>query len=71
MQTLKLTGEQHCETAGEIETLAHTLGEKVPGQCIWGFINGISNTTERATESCGLICSAAGDEQVFSLKNDE
>lgn len=71
MQTLKLTWEQHCETAGEIETLARALGEKVPGQCVWGFINGVSNTQEKAIESCTLISKAAGNEQVFSLKNDE
>ncbi len=71
MQTLKLTWEQHCETAGEIETLARALGEKIPGQCIWGFINGVSNTREKAIESCTLISNTAGNEQIFSLKNDE
>lgn len=70
MQTLKLTWEQHCGTAGEIETLARALGEKTPGQCIWGFINGVSNTRERAIESSRLISGASGNEQVFSLKND-
>lgn len=71
MQTLKLTWEQHCETAGEIETLARALGEKIPGQCVWGFINGVSNTREKAIESCTLISTTAGNEQIFSLKNDE
>ncbi len=71
MQTLKLTWEQHCETAGEIETLARALGEKTLRQCVWGFINGVSNTQEKAIESCTLISNAAGNEQVFSLKNDE
>ncbi len=71
MQTLKLTWEPHCETAGELETLPRALGEKIPGQCVWGFINGISNTKEKAIESCTLISEMAGNEQIFSLKNDQ
>lgn len=70
MQTLKLTWEQNCEVAGEIETLARKIGEKVDGQCIWGFINGIRNTREEAIESCNLISGKAGDEEVLSLCND-
>lgn len=71
MQSLKLTWHQHCETAGEIETLARALGEKAPQQCVWGFINGVSNTQEKAIESCTLISNVAGNELIFSLKNDE
>lgn len=70
MQTLRLTWEQHCETAGKIDTLARIIGEKVEGQCIWGFINGIRNTREAAIESCNLISGKAGDEEVLSLCND-
>jgi hypothetical protein len=70
MQTLKLTWEQHCEIAGEIDTLARKIGEKVDGQCIWGFINGIRNTREHALESCNLISEKAGNEEVLSLCND-
>lgn len=70
MQTLKLTWEQHCETAGGIDTLARKIGGKVEGQCIWGFINGIRNTREEAIESCNLISGKAEDEEVLSLCND-
>ncbi len=71
MQTLSLTWEQHCETSGELEVLARVVGEKTSGQCIWGFINGIRNTKEKAIKSCNLISSNAGNEQVFSLRNDQ
>jgi len=70
MQTLRLTWKQHCEVAGEIDTLARKIGGKVEGQCIWGFINGIRNTREEAIESCNLISGKAGDEEVLSLYND-
>lgn len=70
MQTLKLTWEQHCETSEEIDTLARIIGEKVEGQCIWGFINGIRNTRDQALESCNLISDKAGNEEVLSLCND-
>lgn len=71
MQTLKLTWEQHCEAAGDVNILARKVGEKLDGQCIWGFINGVSNTKGKAIESCNLISSKAGNEQVFSLQNDQ
>jgi hypothetical protein len=70
MQTLKLTWEQHCKTAGEIDILARKVGKKVEGQCILGFINGIRNTREEAIESCNLISGKAGDEEILSLCND-
>jgi hypothetical protein len=31
---------------GKIDALIRTVGEKKPGQCIWGFINGINNSKE-------------------------
>lgn len=70
MQTFRLTWEQHCEVAGEIDTLARRVGKKAEEQCIWGFINGIRNTREDALESCNLISGKAGDEEVLSLCND-
>jgi hypothetical protein len=71
MQTLRLTWEQHCETAGEIPNLARVIGKKKVGQCIWGFINGVSNTKEKALKSGDLISKSAGNEQVLSLQNDQ
>jgi ribosomal protein S13 len=70
MQTLKLTWEQHCEAAGELELLARIVGEKTKEQCVWGFINGIRNTRENAIESANLISTKAGNEQVVLLQND-
>ena len=71
MQTIKLTWEQHCETAGEIDILARVVGEKVTGQCVWGFINGIRNKKENVIESSNLISSIAENEEVIALKNDQ
>lgn len=71
MQTLKLTREQHCEVGEELDVLARLVGEKIAGQCIWGFINGIRNTKEEAIESSNLISSRAENEQVASLQNDQ
>ena len=70
MQTLRITWEQHCDVAGELETLARKIGERVETQCIWGFINGIRNTREDAIESCNLISNQAEGEEVLSLCND-
>lgn len=55
---------------GEIETLVRAVGKKKPGQCIWGFINGILNFKEGALESAELIVTHTGGEQVLSLPND-
>ena len=71
MQTLKLIWEQHCDVAGELEILARAVGEKVEGQCIWGFINGIRNKRVEAVESSNLISGKAGNELVVSLRNDQ
>lgn len=71
MQTLKLTWEQHCDAAGELDILARMVGQKSSGQCTWGFINGIRNTREEALESSTLISEKAGNDQVVSLRNDQ
>ncbi len=54
----------------EIETLVRTVGKKRPGQCIWGFINGILNSREGALESAELISGYTNGEEVLSLPND-
>lgn len=53
-----------------IDTIVRSIGKKKVGQCIWGFISGMSNTKEKAEASAELICAAAGGETVFSLPND-
>lgn len=45
--------------------------QKSPGQCTWGFINGVRNTREEAIESSALISEKAGNELVVSLRNDQ
>lgn len=56
---------------GKIETLVRSVGSKRKGQCIWGFINGISNNKKTALESASYISKMAKGEQVLSMPNDE
>jgi hypothetical protein len=55
---------------GQIDTLMRCVGEQRKGQCIWAFINGVSNTKDSALESANLISKAAQGERVFSMPND-
>ncbi len=70
MQYLKIPDSKLFPSPGKIDTLIRTVGERKPGQCIWGFINGIDNTKEEALESAEKISKAADGEQVFSMPND-
>lgn len=53
-----------------IATIARTVGQQKPGQCIWAFINGISNNKKRALHSAEIVSMATGGEAVISLPND-
>lgn len=55
---------------GQIETLFRNVGKETPGQCLWAFINGISNTKDYALKSAELISRKTGGEQVLSMPND-
>lgn len=68
--SVQIPEEAISPTQGEIETLVRTLGKKKPGQCIWGFINGILNSREGALESAELISGYTDGEEVLSLPND-
>jgi hypothetical protein len=46
------------------------VGEIREGQCIWGFVNGILNTSAKARASATLICNMTGGEHVWYLTND-
>jgi len=52
------------------EDAVRETGKYRPGQCIWGFINGIWNFDVGAKETLGKISAMAGGEQVWSLIND-
>ena len=47
------------------------LGEEREGQCIWGFVNGVSNTAASALKSARAISKYAKGEKVWSLVNDQ
>lgn len=47
------------------------IGEEKKGQCIWGFVNGISNTAASALQSARAISKYAKGEKVWSLVNDQ
>ena len=68
--SIQIPEEAISPTLGEIETLVRTVGKKKPGQCIWGFINGILNSREGALESAELISGYTDNEEVLSLPND-
>jgi hypothetical protein len=70
MEHIKLSERDYNLSEGQFETICRTLGEKKIGQCIWAFINGISNSREDALKSAQLISDAAEGEQVLSLPND-
>lgn len=55
---------------GQIDTLIRVVGQYRPGQCIWGFVNGVFNTRKDALESANLIAKAANGERVLSMPND-
>lgn len=55
---------------GEIDTILRSVGEKRENQCIWGFINGVWNSTKGGLESAQLISDMAQGEQILSMPND-
>ena len=55
---------------GKLETLFRVVGEKKNKQCVWAFINGISNTRDEALTSAELISKAAGGACVLAMQND-
>lgn len=57
-------------TEKEFKDAVKEVGEVKEGQCIWGFINGIFNTSTRARESATLVSNMAGGEHVWYLVND-
>lgn len=67
---IRMTEEVLPALEGQINTLVRTVGQKSPHQCIWGFINGVSNSKNDALESTNLISTAAAGEMVFSMPND-
>ena len=70
MRNIHITEEQLSPLEGKIDTLIRSVGEKIEGQCIWGFINGIWNAREDALQSALSISTAANGEQVLSMPND-
>src|ERR1700722_19770891 len=47
------------------------VGNHKPGQCIWGYINGIDNTPGDAEAAIQVISNLADGERVWSLTNDK
>lgn len=57
-------------TEKEFKDAVKEVGEIREGQCIWGFINGIFNTSTSAQKSATLISNVANGEHVWYLVND-
>lgn len=71
MQHIQLNEKSLWSSEGQFEVISRSIGEKKQGQCIWAFINGISNSKEEAFESADLISKAANGEMVLSMPNDQ
>ncbi len=71
MQKLDFSQNKKLRGSTELDVLIRIVAEEVLGQCVWGFINGISNPKMQAIESTKLISNTAGNERVFSLQNDQ
>lgn len=54
----------------EFKDALRDVGTQRIGQCIWGFVNGISNSAAQALQSTNLISNHANGEKVWSLVND-
>ncbi len=71
MQKLDFSQNKKLRGSTELDVLTRIVGEEVLAQCVWGFINGISNRKIKAIESAKLIANTAGNERVFALQNDQ
>lgn len=57
-------------TEKEFKDAVKEIGEIKEGQCIWGFINGICNTTTKARNSATFVSKLTGGEHIWYLTND-
>ncbi len=57
-------------TEKEFKDAVREVGQEKEGQCIWGFINGLSNSQSQALESASFISKTAHGEHVLYLVND-
>lgn len=67
---IKIQATDRQPSEGNINPLVRTVGTDKPGQCIWAFINGISNTKDEALASTKRISQMASGERVYSMQND-
>lgn len=54
----------------EFKDAIREVGQEKEGQCIWGFINGLSNSPSQALESASFISKIAQGEHVLYLVNE-
>jgi hypothetical protein len=71
MQHVRVNENKLLPSDGQLEVISRSMGEKKLGQCIWAYINGISNTKKEALESTMMISTAAKGEMVLSMPNDQ
>ena len=70
IQHLKIQATEPQSSEGNINSLVRTVGTYKPGQCIWSFINGLSNSKDDALASAKKISQMASGERVYSMQND-
>lgn len=64
-----LTDEEYGQEK-EFEDAIRDIGKKQPGQCIWGYVNGVFTKPPRAQECTALIEKYTKGQQVWSLVNN-
>ena len=57
-------------TDGKIDPLIRTVGKRKEGQCIWGFINSIRCSKNKATDAAEIISQDAVGDAVWFMPND-
>jgi len=58
-------------TQSEFKDAIRDIGNQKPGQCIWGYINGIDNNPDDAKQAIQGISEMTNSERVWSLTNDK
>lgn len=71
MQSIHISPAALSTSGDQIPTLIRSVGTYKPHQTVWGFINGISNTKEKALASANWISQATNGERVFSLQMEK
>ena len=63
--------DHELHTPPDFKDVMRDTGQQIPGQCIWGYINGINNPPEEAKAVIQVISALTKGGRVWSLANDK